>query len=84
VGPRAGFDAVAKRKIPSPCRGSKLDRSDRSLAKKNYLEIICSFSNLILNWSWPHCRISEANSKKFVLQNVAPGYIGRLEDSVTN
>jgi hypothetical protein len=31
VGRRAGLDAVAKRKIPSPCRESNLGRPVRSL-----------------------------------------------------
>jgi hypothetical protein len=31
VGPRAGLDAVAKRKIPCPCRESSPDRSARNL-----------------------------------------------------
>jgi hypothetical protein len=31
VDPRAGLDAVAKRKIPSPCRGSNPDRPIHSL-----------------------------------------------------
>jgi len=40
VGHRAGLDAVAKRKIPCPCRESNFGRPTRSLKLECYLEII--------------------------------------------
>jgi hypothetical protein len=56
VGPRAGLDAVAKRKIRDPCRESKPNRADRTsyvLFCMNSCDIHISYNFVTLLWI--HC-----------------------------
>jgi hypothetical protein len=78
VGPRAGLNAVAKRKIPSPCGESNSDRPVRSL-----VTILTELSRFLMGYGsekkipWP-CSNSKTrpSGPKFMMSvvNALSGY----------
>jgi hypothetical protein len=65
VGPRAGLDAVAKRKIPSRCRESNPDRSARSV-----VTIPTELSSYLpMNINFLFCILYFCNTPVIVLQS---------------
>jgi hypothetical protein len=69
VGLRDGLDAVAKRKIPSPCRESNPDRPARSLVAMSLNYSSFSLNSAISEISWHLLRL---NMCDIWIQNKSP------------